>query len=90
MVSNMSKYEVLSRIGKIFTGALNIYRRSLRGYSNYYAENTSDIFKVAHIKRFNHYSIMPPYTQEDYRDFEKVWATTLAGAVLDKLKEGFK
>jgi len=87
MVSNMSRYEGLSRIGRIFTEALNIYRKNLRSYSNYYAENTSNIFRVAHIKRFNHHSIMPPYTQEDYRDFEKVWATTLAGAALDKKVE---
>ncbi len=82
----------LNRIGSIVRSALNKYIKYPRDYNNYVAssdkhdKNTSP-FKVGHIKRFNHYSIMPPYTQEDYRDFEKVWATTLAGAVLDKKVE---
>lgn len=92
MVSNMNKQASLNRVGSVVRAVLNKYIKYPRDYNNYVAssdkhdKNTSP-FKVGHIKRFNHYSIMPPYTQEDYRDFEKVWATTLAGAVLDKKVE---
>lgn len=92
MVSNMNKQASLNRVGSVVRAVLNKYIKYPRDYNNYVASNdkhdkNTSPFKVGHIKRFNHYSIMPPYTQEDYRDFEKVWATTLAGAVLDKKTE---
>jgi len=72
-------------IKRIIQGIKDVYTNINHNNSNNISD--SNIFRVAHVKKLNYYSVMPPYTVEDYNDFEKIWATTLAGAALDKKVE---
>ncbi|MEM3001278.1 MAG: hypothetical protein QXI92_01500 [Candidatus Nitrosocaldus sp.] len=85
----------IDRIGSVITYPLKAIKGVLSPDSM--NRNRSDLrssikhidgaFNVAHAKSITNHTLLPPYTSEDYREFEQVWATTLAGLALDKKVE---